>query len=371
MLNLLVLIKSCKSNYVNSNYINKLSGSLILNMKKPTQSDVARLAGVSRATVSFVINGKDTTGVPISQETRKRVLDAVDKLGYVVNAGAQALRSGDTKTIGVYLPIYENPFFWQVLRGISAEAEVSGYKLLLAHSSLDVEQENQSVMELAEQRVDGLILLTEFKSLPDQIMDQFRNSSRPIVEISSTPSEFDYVNDGYAKGTKALMSHLFDLGHRRIGFIHGVKLAALGLDRLHAYRQSLEDAGIAVDENLIYQCGPSMEDGYQATRDLLTQPKRPTALVVINDLLGIAAIRAAADLGLRVPDDVSIASFDDIPFTSFTVPRLTTVAGSPKENGHNAVRLLLKRLKQPGRPREIIVANCQLQIRESTGPAPE
>lgn len=333
-------------------------------------SDVARLAGVSRATVSYVINGKDTLGVPISGETRQRVLNAVDELGYVINAGAQALRSGDTRTIGVLVPVDENPFFWKILNGISEEAKDAGYSLLLARNSLTPEQENQSVKELAEQRVDGMILLIEFKALPDQIIEQLRKSGRPIVEISSTDSEFDLIHQGYGAGTQALMSYLFELGHRRIGFIYGVKLAIQGLDRLNAYRQALQEADIPFSQNLVVQCGPSMEEGYQAARQLLGQTHRPTAILAINDLLGVAAIRAAVDLGLRVPDDVSIASFDDIPFANFIVPRLTTVAGDPEQNGRDAVRLLLKRLRKPTRPRDVIAANWQLHIRESTGPVP-
>ena len=113
-----------------------------------------------------------------------------------------------------------------------------------------------------------------------------------------------------------------------------------------------------------------MEDGYQAAFDLLSRKDRPTALIVINDLLGIAAIRAAADLGMRIPEDVSIASFDDIPFTRFSVPRLTTVAGNPEQNGRDAVRLLLKRRADPARPLEVITSGWQLHVRESTGPAP-
>ena len=136
-----------------------------------------------------------------------------------------------------------------------------------------------------------------------------------------------------------------------------------------AYHQALENAGLSYDETLVCQCGSSMEDGYQAALDLLNQPDRPTALIAINDLLGIAALRAAADLGLRVPDDVSIASFDDIPFTKFSVPRLTTVAGSPEQNGRDAVRLLLKRLADPGRPQEVITSEWRLYIRELTGAA--
>lgn len=339
-------------------------------MKRPTQADVARLAGVSRATVSYVLNDQANGRVPISEETRQRVLNAIEELDYKVDARAQSLRSGDTKTIGVLLPIYENPFFWQILRGISEEAEASGYSLLLAHNSLTPEQENQSVKELAEQRVDGMIMLIGFKLLTEQVKNQLRNSEHPIVEISGTTSEFDYVHQDYGAGTQALMSHLFEIGHKRIGFIYGVTVPAQGFDRLHAYQEALEKAGLPYDETLVYHCGELMEDGYQAAQELLKQPDPPTALIAINDLLAMAAIRAAIDMGLRVPEDVSIAGFDDIPFTDFIVPRLTTVAGNPKQNGRDAVRLLLRRLNDPNRPQEVIVGGGELHIRESTGPAP-
>jgi len=338
-------------------------------MKRATQVDVARLAGVSRATVSYVMNDPANNRVPISEETRKRVLDAIEDLGYQVDARAQALRSGDTKTIGVLLPIYENPFFWQILRGISEEAEAFGYSLLLAHNSMTPEQENQSIKELAEQRVDGMIMLIGFKLLTEQVKDQLRNSSHPVVEISGTASEFDYVHQDYGSGTRALMSHLIELGHKRTGFVYGVTIPAQGFDRLNAYQEALEKAGLPYDETLVYHCGELMEDGYQATQELLKKTNPPTALIAINDLLGMAAIRAASDMGLRVPDDVSIAGFDDIPFTNFIVPRLTTVAGNPKQNGRDAVRLLLKRLNDPDRPKEVIAGGGELHIRESTGPA--
>jgi LacI family transcriptional regulator len=340
-------------------------------MKRPTQMDVARLAGVSRATVSYVLNGQNDQRIPISEETRQRVLAAITELGYEIDARAQALRSGETKTIGVLLPIYENPFFWQILFGITSEAEVQGYSLLLAHNPITPEQEIQSIRELAEHRVDGLILLAGFKQLSKPVIHQLRNSSRPIVEMSSTPSEFDYVQQGYGEGTRALMQHLLELGHERIGFVFGVEIESQGSDRLEGYRQSLEEAGIVYDERLVRRCGQLMEHGYDATIDLLKQANPPTAIITINDLLGMAAIRAAIDLGLRVPEDVSIAGFDDIPFSRFSVPRLTTVSGIPEQNGREAVRLLLKRLAEPERPQESIVSSWQLHVRESTGPAPK
>src|SRR5262245_9770263 len=187
-------------------------------MKRPTQVDVARMAGVSRATVSYVLNDQTDQKIPISAETRQRVLDAIAELGYEVDARAQSLRSGDTRTIGVLLPMYENPYFWQVLLGISTEAEAAGYSVLLSHNSLTVEQEMRSLRELAEQRVDGLIVLTNFKLLPAPMLKQLRNSPHPVVEMAATGSEFDYVIQSYGAATRTMMAHLFELGHKRIGF---------------------------------------------------------------------------------------------------------------------------------------------------------
>jgi len=167
------------------------------------------------------------------------------------------------------------------------------------------------------------------------------------------------------------MEYLLQLGHRQIGFIYGVALMAQGSDRLVAYQEVLEQAHIPYDPELVEQCGQTLEDGYQATLKVLQRPNRPTALLVINDLLGIAALRAAADLGLRVPEDISIASFDDIPFANYAVPRLTTVSSQPSELGRYAVQLLLKRLSgHELSPREVFKPGTKLIIRESTGPAP-
>ncbi|MCB9460140.1 MAG: LacI family DNA-binding transcriptional regulator [Anaerolineaceae bacterium] len=338
-------------------------------MKKPTQTDVARLAGVSRATVSYVINGVDTQG--ITDDTRRRVMNAINELGYVINAGAQALRSGDTKTIGVMLSLYDNPFQWGILNGISREANEAGYKVLLANSALNATQENQRISELAEQRVDGLILVIELGALPNQIKQQLRKSTHPIVEITSTVSDFDYLRHGYDDATVVIMNHLFELGHRHIAFLHGVQGAIQGLDRLNAYRQAFANANLPFDERWVYHCGPSREDAYQATMNILSQPDRPTALLAINDILAIAAIRAAHDLGLSVPNDLSVAGFDDNPDVKYMIPSLTTVGSDTEQIGRHAVQLLVKRLTYPESKRETITAGWQVQVRESTGPVPD
>jgi LacI family transcriptional regulator len=339
-------------------------------IKRPTQKDVAVLAGVSRSTVSYVLNDQTDQKIPISPETRQRVLDAISELEYEPHAYAQSLRRGHSKTVGVLYPILQNPFFWELLYGISSELQANGYGLHLARHPLNMAELGSSLRELAQYQVDGLCLLALPKTLPPKITKLLRKTGRAVVEVSSTDSEFDHVFHSYGQGTRLLMNYLFELGHRRIAFVYGVAGRIEGHDRLDTYREVLENAGLAVDETLIEHCGDTLEDGYQAAYRLLSRPDRPTALLVINDLLGVGVLRAATDLGMNVPCDVSVASFDDVPFASYTVPRLTTISGHTEQSGRDAVRLLLKRINDPDRPREIVTSQTKLIIRESTGPVP-
>lgn len=330
--------------------------------------DVARRAGVSRSTVSYVLNDQTELKIPISDETRQRVMGVIAELGYEPDARAQSLRSGSTNIVGVIIPVIENPFFWQILSGISDGLQEAGYSLHLTHHPLDFQQEASTIRALTRQPVDGFILLAAAKYLLPRLTDYLRKAGRPIVEITSAKAEFDHVVHAYNGGTRALMSHLLELGHRRIGFVYGIARDVQGFDRLHTYRKALEDAGLPVDNTLEAHCGETLEEAYRAAYALLDRPDRPTALLVINDMLASAVIRAAADLGLSIPGDVSVASFDDIPGASYTVPRLTTVSGKAIESGRDAVRLLLNRFAEPELPQQVTTANVELIVRESTGP---
>lgn len=337
-------------------------------MKRPTQKDVALKAGVSRSTVSYVLNDQTDLKVPISAETRQRVLRAIADLGYEPDARAQSLRQGHTKIVGVITPVLENPFFWQIMSGISDALRDAGYSLHLAHNPQDSQQETSTVRELARQRVGGFILLATVKYLSPRLADYLRKAGRPIVEITAAKAEFDHVIHGYSSGTQALMAHLLELGHRRIGFIYGVTQDVQGFDRLLPYRQVLQEAGLSGNDSYEIHCGDTLADAYQAAHTLLSRPDRPTALLVINDMLAIAVMRAAGDLGLAIPGDLSVAGFDDIPFSSYTMPRLTTVSGKADESGREAVRLLLRRFVEPDLPQQVTTAGVQLIVRESTGP---
>jgi len=337
-------------------------------MKRPTQKDVAQRAGVSRSTVSYVLNDQTELKIPISDETRQRVMDAIAELGYEPDARAQSLRSGSTNIVGVIIPVIQNPFFWQILSGISESLQEAGYSLHLTHHPLDQQQEANTIRELTRQPVDGFILLAAAKYLLPRLTDYLRKSGRPVVEITAAKAEFDHVVHAYSSGTRELMAHLLELGHRRIGFIYGISNEVQGFDRLLIYREVLEEAGLQPYE---IHCSESLKDAYQAAYTLLSEPDHPTALLVINDMLAVAVIRAANDLGLAVPDDISIAGFDDIPFSDFTSPRLTTVSGMAEDSGRDAVRLLLNRFVKPDLPQQVTTARVRLIVRESTGPVRE
>jgi DNA-binding LacI/PurR family transcriptional regulator len=165
-----------------------------------------------------------------------------------------------------------------------------------------------------------------------------------------------------------MLEHLLELGHRQIGFVYGVARDVHGFDRLLIYREVLEAAGLSTNHAFEVHCGETLEEAYQAAYTLLNRPDRPTAVLVINDLLAIAVIRAAGDLGLSIPGDLSVASFDDIPLASYTMPRLTTVSGKAEASGRDAVRLLLNRFAEPELPQQVVTAEVQLIVRESTGP---
>lgn len=315
-----------------------------------------------------MLNDQTDLKVAISADTRERVLRAIAELGYEPDARAQSLRRGHTKIVGVIMPVIKNPFFWQIFSGISDALQEAGYSLHLSHHSQDSQQEANTIRALMRQRVDGFILLAAVKYLLPGLSEYLRKVGWPVVEITATKAEFDHVAHGYSSGTRTLMAHLLELGHRRIGFIYGVTEEVQGHDRLLAYRQVLQEVGLTGNAPFEVHCGAELEDAYQAASALLRRPDRPTALLVINDMLAVAVMRAAQDLGLTIPGDLSVAGFDDIPFSSYTAPRLTTVTGKAEESGREAVRLLLKRFAEPDLPQQVTTAEAQLIIRESTGP---
>lgn len=346
--------------------------------KHPTQADVARLAGVSRATVSYVVNGLSEAEAPITDETRQRVREAVEELGYHPDARAQSLRSGTTNTIGLLIPDMQNPHYWEIANGVEQQLQTENFDLLLATTSLDPEREIHFVDALSRRRIDGLILLLTYPERVKTRIESLAKSRMALVLVGATLSDsdpslavsFDCAEPNYYDGAMQTMRHLIGLGHRRIGMIYGVADPRLGTDRLRAYQESLESAGLEFNEHLIEPCGTTLEAGYEATLRLLERSPRPTAILVINDLLAIGALRAASVRGIRVPDDLSIASFDDIEMAAYASPPLTTMRVNAQEVGRTAARLLLMRLQNPSLPAQHARIPSRLVVRGSTGRAP-
>lgn len=345
-------------------------------MKQPTQIDVAHRAGVSRATVSYVLNGVTNGKVPISDETRRRVQEAIEELGYVPDARARALRSGDTKTLGLIIPDIRNPHFWETAEGVEQEARDAGYHLLVSNIALKHEYANEIFTDLSHRRIDGLILMGSFTVASreaHEALNRFFRRHLPIVELSdhyNVKYDVDRVTCTYYEATLEAMSYLLSLNHRRIGLLFGVEMPELANDRSQPYLESLTAAGLPIDEELIVRCGPTIEDGYQGMRRFLQLPHRPTAVISINDLLAIGAMRAIGEAGLRIPQDISLLGYDDISMAKYLVPSLTTVSKDIVSVGRAAVKLLLARIQQPDRPQQTERRPARLVIRESTGPAP-
>ena len=286
--------------------------------------------------------------------------------------------------IGFIILDIRNPHFWEVADGAEQEARASGYHLILSNADLNPEYGKDIFKDLSSRRIDGLILMGAFFQSEELRSTLTRLVKRrfPIVKLGEHP-DMDCVVAAYDKVTKKVISYLLSLRHRRIGLIYGTVPCGDGLptgdlpieyeggpDRLLPYQDSLQAAGLPVDPELIVTCEPTIEDGYQAALQLLKLPARPTALIAINDLLAIGALRAASDLGLHVPTDLSLVGYDDIRLANYLVPRLTSSSKDAASVGREAVKLLLARIQEPNRPRQRVDIPARLIIRESTGPAP-
>ncbi|MBZ0296159.1 MAG: LacI family transcriptional regulator [Anaerolineae bacterium] len=335
-------------------------------MKRPTQADVARLAGVSRATVSYVINGLQDNQV--SEETRQRVLKAVAELGYQPDAMAQSLRLGTTNTIGLLIPDMDNPHYWHIAKGVEGEAQQQDYDLLLISASLDPDRELHGVRALSRRRIDGLILILSFIDYANDDIRRLIRQKRPLVLVGgSSARDVDTVYLNEVQGASLAMAHLLELGHKQIGFVYGVAHNQMGARRLEAYHKAMQAAGL---DPLVEHCGTTPEDGYQAAYSLLNRKPRPTALLVINDLLAIGVLRAIVDYGLSIPQDISVASFDDINLSLYVNPRLTTVGANASTLGQVAARTIFQRLQDPNLPHQSVELSGELIMRDSTGPVP-
>jgi LacI family transcriptional regulator len=331
-----------------------------------TSGDVARLAGVSRATVSYVINNGPR---PVSEAARTRVLESIRQLGYQPNEVARNLRLQRTSTLGLIVPDTHNPYFSEVGRGVERVAFESGYSVILCHSRYQLDLEMQYVDLLHAQRVAGVILIPSTSNYaPYQKLKKYGIKTVVIDRLVPDGIMPGLMADNFQGGFLAT-NHLLELGHRRIGYIRRPVDLSHSLGRFEGYQAALSEYGIPQIDNLVVTGGFVLSDGHRAAKELLALPERPTAIFAYNDIMAIGALRGLYELGLKVPKDFSLVGFDDIAQASFTCPSLTTIYIPKYEMGQHGADLLISIIEQRDSPPNLQKPlDMKLIIRESTGP---
>jgi LacI family transcriptional regulator len=326
-------------------------------------ADVAKLAGVSVSTVSHVINGTRF----VKPATRELVLDAIDRTGYTHNTIARALVMASTNTLGLAVAVGGNPYFGDLVRAIHSEAARHGHTLLLGDTREDADEELQTVRDLCGRRVDGIIVAPTAD--PDhRALKYALDQSMPLVLIDRLVSpDYDQVTVANVEPVAALVEHLAEIGHRRIGMVAGLDGLSTTHERVDGYQLGLARSGLRSDPRLVVDGRSTLAPARTATRRLLNRADPPTALVVGNNLMTIGAMHALRDLGLRAPEDVALASYDDFEWADLVAPRLTTVAQPAHDLGVQAVRLLLRRIAEPDAPPRTVRLKPTLMHRDSCG----
>jgi LacI family transcriptional regulator len=303
-----------------------------------TIKDVALRAAVSPATVSRVLNGQ---GYHIRQETRQRVLQSIEELGFTPDRRAQTLRKHKTEIIGVVMPDISNPFFSLLVRGVEHQAKIHSYSVIICDSENTLEGESYAVETLLRERVDGVIVTPIaaesacFSSFLDKSVSLVV-CDRRLNDPSTCQVVVDSVQDGYR-----LTRHLLERGYREIAFIQGPPQASTAIDRYEGYRRALIEHRVEVKSQGREQGDYTFEGGYKAARRLLRR-QQPEAIIAANDLMAIGALYALKEKGLRVPEEMGVAGFDNIPLASWVHPRLTTIEIPAYRMGQEAMRLLVR-----------------------------
>lgn len=319
---------------------------MIHRSRHATARDVAELAGVSSAVVSYVLSGRRGGKDRISDETRQRVMAAVVELGYVPNQAARSLRRAKTERICLVLPRLGAPYNDVLAQTLQEAAEANGYTLIIAVSG-NAAQEALVLDQLRRQMADGVIFHERYLAEDTDIasLQGLAQAGTPVVVLSETlvRPEFDIFRTTHLEGCYEAVDYLISKGHRRIGFIG--HLTNMGdQSRLHPYRLALMQHGIELDDELIRGGATTREKSYRSALELLRLEDRPTALFVTADLGATGALWAARDAGLRVPDDVAIIGVGNIPESLSTQPPLTTVGPDPLEF-HAVAEMLFSRLE--------------------------
>ncbi|USD52211.1 substrate-binding domain-containing protein [Vibrio sp. SCSIO 43153] len=328
-----------------------------------TMKDIAKLAGVSTSTVSHVINKTRF----VSEEISQRVNNAAQELNYYApSALARSLKVNRTKTIGMLVTTSTNPFFGEVVKGVERSCYHKGYSLILCNTEGDNERMRDSINTLLQKRVDGLILMCS--SLEGERIDVFeRYSDIPVVVMDWGPMLFtsDKIQDNSLRGGYLAAKYLIDCGHKEIGCITGPLIKHQAQMRYEGYKRAMIEAELDFNANWIVESDFECEGGYQALKKMVQRGPLPSSIFVSNDMMAMGVINAANELGIKIPDDLSIIGYDDIHIAKFMSPSLTTIHQPKYRLGQAAVETLLTKLENYSKEPNVVQLEPTLVERNS------
>jgi len=333
--------------------------------KAVTIKEVAKLAGVSTTTVSYVINKSRF----VSEQTRAKVLKAIEELDYRPNIVARSLRERKTGTVGLIICDLRNPFFSEVLQGIETYLGKKKYSLIVTNTDYDNDKERESIDMFYSKQVDGVIIVPGENTNKHVKFLTERNIPVVLLDKKIQNLNVDVVLVNNIEGSKQLTEHLMSLGHKRIGIIAGPLNSTTGKERLEGYLKALKAHSIPEDNDLIKIGDFKKQSGYLLTLELISLAVPPTVIFACNNLLGLGVMQALKEKKIRIPEEIGLAIFDDLPWFGYVSPSLTGVAQPSFQLGETAGKLLFEQMrKRRKRPKEVVL-DVQLKIRQSAGEA--
>ncbi|WP_066172974.1 catabolite control protein A [Bacillus marinisedimentorum] len=325
--------------------------------------DVAREAGVSMATVSRVVNGNPN----VKPTTRKKVNEAIERLGYRPNAVARGLASKKTTTVGVIIPDVSSIFFGELARGIEDIATMYNYNIILSNSDQNTDKELHLINTMLGKQVDGIVFMGG--KITEEHVEEFKKSPVPIVLAATTEQSHSVpsVNIDYKQAAFDAVKHMTDHGHNRIGYVSGpLEDPINGEYKITGYKEALEEAGLSYDENLIVIGDYTYDSGLEAAETFMNLDQPPTAVFSGTDEMALGVIHGFQDSGLRVPEDVEVIGFDNTRLAKMIRPQLTTIVQPMYDIGAVAMRLLTKLMNKEATEDQTIVLPHRIEERSST-----
>jgi len=330
-------------------------------MKYITLRTVAEKAKVSVNTASRAINNKPD----INLKTKKRILQIAKELGYIRNAAAVALRTKKTRTIGVVIADNSNPFYANVLNGMEEATREKNYHIILANTQRDYKKEEEAINLLLNKRVDGL-LIAPVQDKDDDIKKLIEaNIPFVIVGRDFENIELDAIYNDEVKGGFLATEYLIKKGHKRITLINGFLYKSPAKGRLEGYKNALKKYGIPFDDALVTVGDIDVKDGYERTRQLFGKGLNFTAIFAYNDIVAFGTMQAIKEKGLRIPEDIGLVGYDDIPFSSLINPPLTTIRLKKQDLGIESVKLLLSRINGKRKKIKKIMLDVEIIVRKT------